>query len=442
MKILLTFLLLFAPFTVQAAHGQTVKTDKMEQEVKPDTLMQITQLYMQRLHSLASLRDSLSTIPSSLMPNAYYCQMLASPTLYSSPIVQMMSGADSSPYEADDQLRRVYAVNSALAMFYVRAPWLVAQTESDMRKQGSLREDISEKIQAQDRLSDKVQGGSLTPTTDDDIVVVTRRPNFWKVTGNTSMQFSQSHFSDNWAGGGENAYAGLAAITLNFNFNNQKKITWNNTLDARLGFTTKKSDKSRVFRPNTNSIRYTTNWGYQAVKNLYYSGQINLSTQLVPNFRENSDVVQSDFLSPLDITISPGMRYNIAWGKKKKFTGQINVSPLSYSIRYVDRDLLVTNYGVRPGHNSSHNFGPNITANTSWQVFKAVRWTQRVYWFSNLHLTRIEWEHNFHFSINRLMNASLNVYPRIDDSSKNFKNKKGRYIMFKEYFSMGFNYSF
>lgn len=295
---MLTFLLLFAPFTVQAAHGQTVKTDKMEQEVKPDTLMQITQLYMQRLHSLASLRDSLSTIPSSLMPNAYYCQMLASPTLYSSPIVQMMSGADSSPYEADEQLRRVYAVNSALAMFYVRAPWLVAQTESDMRKQGSLREDISEKIQAQDRLSDKVQGGSLTPTTDDDIVVVTRRPNFWKVTGNTSMQFSQSHFSDNWAGGGENAYAGLAAITLNFNFNNQKKITWNNTLDARLGFTTKKSDKSRVFRPNTNSIRYTTNWGYQAVKNLYYSGQINLSTQLVPNFRENSDVVQSDFLSP------------------------------------------------------------------------------------------------------------------------------------------------
>ena len=68
---MLTFLLLFAPFTVQAAHGQTVKTDKMEQEVKPDTLMQITQLYMQRLHSLASLRDSLSTIPSSLMPNAY-----------------------------------------------------------------------------------------------------------------------------------------------------------------------------------------------------------------------------------------------------------------------------------------------------------------------------------------------------------------------------------
>ena len=325
---------------------------------------------------------------------------------------------------------------------YVQAPWLVTQTETTIKQQGAFREDITEKLKTDDRLSDKVKGGSLTPTVDGDIVVVTRRPNFWKVTGNTSLHFTQSHFSDNWAGGGENAYTGLATLTLNFNFNNQKKITWNNSLDARLGFTTKKSDKSRVFRPNTNSLRFTTNWGYQAVKNLYYSGQINMSTQIVPNYRENSDVVQSDFLSPLDITIAPGMRYTIAWGKKKKFTGSLNMAPLAYNIRYVDRDLLVTNYGVRPGHNSKHSFGPNVTLNTGWQIFKPVHWSQRLFWYSNLHMTRIEWEHNFNFSINRLMNASLNVYPRIDDSSRNNKNKKGKYIMFKEYFSMGFNYNF
>ena len=180
-----------------------------------------------------------------------------------------------------------------------------------------------------------------------------------------------------------------------------------------------------MFRPNTNSLRFTTNWGYQAVKNLYYSGQVNMSTQIVPNYRENSDVVQSDFLSPLDITIAPGMRYTIAWGKKKKFTGSLNMAPLAYNIRYVDRDLLVTNYGVRPGHNSKHSFGPNVTLNTGWQIFKPVHWSQRLFWYSNLHMTRIEWEHNFNFSINRLMNASLNVYPRIDDSSRNNKNKKG-----------------
>lgn len=439
MKILLTLLLFFASFSAPAMGEQT---DKMVKEVKPDTLMTITDLYMQRLHSLAAQRDSLCALAPSIMPNAYYGQVLTTPTLYSSVLEQMMSGADSARYVADEQLRRLFAVNRALARMYVQAPWLVVQTESTIKQQGTFREDISEKLKTDDRLSDKVQGGSLTPTTDDDIVVVTRRPNFWKVTGNTSLHFTQSHFSDNWAGGGENAYTGLATLTLNFNFNNQKKITWNNTLDARLGFTTKKSDKSRVFRPNTNSIRYTTNWGYQAVKNLYYSGQINMSTQLVPNYRENSDVVQSDFLSPLDITIAPGIRYNIAWGKKKKFTGQLNVAPLAYNIRYVGRDLLVTNYGVRPNHNSKHSFGPNITLNTGWQIFKAVHWSQRVFWYSNLHLTRVEWEHNFNFNINKLMNASLNVYPRIDDSSRNFKNKKNRYIMFKEYFSLGFNYSF
>ena len=429
MKILLTLLLVAMPLANLSA--RKVHTENTVMEVKPDTLMVITQLYLQRLDSLGRERDSLNTIVPQLVPNGYYAHVLTTPTLFSSVLAQMMSGVDSAKVAGDSQLRRAYAGNVALARMYVQAPWLVTQTEATIKQQGAFREDITEKLKTDDRLSDKVKGGSLTPTVDGDIVVVTRRPNFWKVTGNTSLHFTQSHF-----------YTGLATLTLNFNFNNQKKITWNNSLDARLGFTTKKSDKSRVFRPNTNSLRYTTNWGYQAVKNLYYSGQINMSTQIVPNYRENSDVVQSDFLSPLDITIAPGMRYTIAWGKKKKFTGSLNMAPLAYNIRYVNRDLLVTNYGVRPGHNSKHSFGPNVTLNTGWQIFKPVHWSQRLFWYSNLHMTRIEWEHNFNFSINRLMNASLNVYPRIDDSSKNNKNKKGKYIMFKEYFSMGFNYNF
>ncbi len=440
MKRLLTLLLVAVPLVPLSA--RRAHTDSKVKEVKPDTLTVIVQQYMQRLQEVALERDSMDRVAPMPLPNAYYGHVLTVPTLYSSVLAQMMSGADSARVMADSQLRRVYASNILLARMYVQAPWLVRQTEDAVRQQGTFREDITDKLKTDDRLSDKVKGGVLTPTVDDDIVVVTRRPNFWKVSGNTQLHFTQSHFSDNWSGGGENAYTGLATLTLNFNFNNQKKITWNNQLEAKLGFTTKKSDKSRVFRPNTNSLRYTTNWGYQAVKNLYYSGQINMSTQLVPNYRENSDVVQSDFLSPLDVTIAPGIRYSIAWGKKKKFTGSLNMAPLAYNIRYVDRDLLVTNYGVRPGHNSKHSFGPNVTLNTGWQIFKAVHWSQRLFWYSNLHMTRIEWEHNFNFSINKLMNASLNVYPRIDDSSHNNKNDKGRYFMFKEYFSLGFSYNF
>ena len=440
MKILLTLLLVTLPRVTLSA--RRVHTENMVKEVKPDTLTIITESYMQRLQDLARERDSLDAVVPMLVPDAYYDHVLTAPTLYSSVLAQMMSGRDSAQVWRDSHLRRVYVANEALARMYVQAPWLVQQTEEGIKQQGTFREDITERLKTDDRLADKVKGGSLTPTVDDNFVVVTRRPNFWKISGNTSLHFTQSHFSDNWAGGGENAYTGLATLTLNFNFNNQKKITWNNNLDARLGFTTKKSDKSRVFRPNTNSLRYTTNWGYQAVKNLYYSGQIVLATQLVPNYRENSDFVESDFLSPLDITIAPGIRYTIAWGKKKKFTGNLNVAPLAYNIRYVDRDLLVTNYGVRAGHNSKHSFGPNVTLNTGWQIFKAVHWSQRVFWYSNLHMTRVEWEHNFNFNINKLMNASLNVYPRIDDSSHNNKNDKGRYIMFKEYFSLGFNYNF
>ena len=41
-------------------------------------------------------------------------------------------------------------------------------------------------------------------------------------------------------------------------------------------------------------------------------------------------------------------------------------------------------------------------------------------------------------------NSKLFLYPRIDDSSENYRNedKKYPYLMFKEWFSLGVNYSF
>ncbi len=190
MKILLTLLLVAMPLANLSA--RKVHTENTVMEVKPDTLMAITQLYLQRLDSLGRERDSLNTIVPQLVPNGYYAHVLTTPTLFSSVLAQMMSGVDSSKVAGDSQLRRAYAGNVALARMYVQAPWLVTQTEATIKQQGAFREDITEKLKTDDRLSDKVKGGSLTPTVDGDIVVVTRRPNFWKVTGNASLHFTQS----------------------------------------------------------------------------------------------------------------------------------------------------------------------------------------------------------------------------------------------------------
>ena len=275
--------------------------------------------------------------------------------------------------------------------------------------------------------------------------VITRRPNFWKFSGNTSLQFTQNHFSANWYKGGESNFAGNFTLTLRANYNDQRKISWENTLDAQLGFQTTESDKARSFRPTSNVLRYTTNVGYRAWKNLFYSLQVILQTQMAPNYQKNTDFVSSTFLSPLEVTVAPGMKYEIAWGKKKQFTGTLNVAPLAMKVLYVHRDTLVTNYGIEKGSHQKTTFGPNITLNTRWQLCKQIAWTSRVYWMTNFDYNIWEWENTFDFSITKIITAKLYLYPRYDDSNPKYRSGEehdGTFMMFKEWFSLGLAYSF
>ena len=100
-------------------------------------------------------------------------------------------------------------------------------------------------------------------------------------------------------------------------------------------------------------------------------------------------------------------------------------------------------FGLEPGKKTYNNFGPNVTINYTWDIWKNIRWDARIYWFSNMKMTDIEWENTFTFTINKYLNSKLFLYPRIDDSSEKYRNEeKGSYFMFKEWFSLGLNYSF
>lgn len=411
-------------------------------EVPADTSL-LLKSYLQSLDTLVKERDSLNAVTTTPVPNAYYFQVLSQPALFSSSLHQMMSQTDLT--STDLQLQRIFASRKMLSMLYAKAPQLVTQTESDIMGQTAIRSDVNEMLKTSDKLADKVAAATLAPKVDDPVEVITRRPNFWKFSGNTSLQFAQNYLSDNWYKGGETNFTGNFAVTLRANYNDQRKILWENTLDAQLGFQTTETDKNRTFRPSSNLLRYTTNAGYKAWKSLYYSLQVILQTQIAPNYQKNTDKVISKIFSPLEVTIAPGMKYEIAWGKKKQFTGTFNVAPLAMKVVYVGDDDLVTNYGIEKGKHQKTTFGPNVTLNTKWQICKQIAWTSRVYWMTNFDYDILEWENTINFSITKLITAQLYLYPRYDDSNEKYRsgeNHDGTYLMFKEWFSLGLNYSF
>ena len=331
-------------------------------------------------------------------------------------------------------------VNDAFANMYVNNPALVVQTDDEVEKAGTLRDDVHTSLTTETKLTDKVVNVDLGAEMNEGVELVTRKPNFWKFPGEGSLKFTQNYFSDNWFRGGDNNYSFLCMLTLNANYDNRQNIQWENRLEARLGFqTTGESETRRSMKPTDNLLRLRTKLGYKAYKTLYYTTQVEAYTQIVPLYEHNSDDLRTSFLSPMNLTVSVGLDYKFAT-KNNKFNGNVYLAPCSYNMRYVDRLSLSTKHGVQEGHHAYHNFGPSITVNTYWQIAKNVSWRSRMYWISNLKYTNIEWENTFNFTINKYLSATFFVYPKFDDSSTSYKGDNG-YIMMQEWLSLGLNYN-
>ena len=116
------------------------------------------------------------------------------------------------------------------------------------------------------------------------------------------------------------------------------------------------------------------------------------------------------------------------------------LSPVAVKLKYVGRSSLVTSFGLDEGKHTKWEYGSNITANYTWDIFKNVRWSGRIYYFTDYSSTQVEWENTFNFSINRYLSARIFLYPRFDDSRK--RNKDQSNFEFNELLSLGLKVDF
>ena len=420
----------------------------------------IASVYEQELNNLSQTQEEavkkLDSKLKSIKLNPYYFRLMTPDTYYSSSMHQVM-GIDWVPstepkVKGSETQDNIAASNLALAQLYVNNPGLVNRTENVLHEEPALLEEIKSPVTVvEPKLSEKAITVDLDTDVPDTIAFVAKKPNFWKVTGSASLQFTQSYFSDNWYQGGENNYAGIGMLTLNAIYDNRQKIQWDNKLEAQLGFQTTNSDTYHKFRVTSNLLRVTSKLGYKAAKNWFYTGQVMSYTQLAPYYEKNSQDWKANFATPLYLTVSVGMDFK--YSKDKKVTLSVYLSPLAYYMTYVNkfnsRNGLYNYPKVYGMENADdhflHKFGPNLTVTSKVVIMKNVTWNSRLYWFSNFHTTLVEWENTIDFAINKYLSAKFYAYPRFDDSSIAYRNNKkhgGRYLMFKEWLSLGLSYSF
>ena len=390
--------------------------------------------------SLKLLLDSIQRLEQPSAPSPYMFRLYAPGTVYSSALAQDM-GTAVDPGD-DAQLQLDAAINTRLNNAYVLFPVLFTGTEQQLVNGGRFLTDLAQPAEEPVMLADQTEEIILPEVDIEAVEPEVKKPNFWTFKGNGSLQFTQSYYSQNWYQGGEKNYAMLSQLTAEANYDNQRRVQWDNKFEAQLGFQTSETDQFHKFKATSNLLRLTSNLGIKAVGHWNYAAQLQLETQPYKSYKANSDELTATFISPLYVRSSIGMDYII---KKKRFEGKLHLAPLSYVITYVHRDELISRYGINEGHHCKHDWGPNVEFTFTYRMWKNISWASRLYWFSNFHLTRIEWENTLNFTINKYISAKLFLYPRFDDSNDKYRageNHDGTFLMFKEWLSLGLNYDF
>ena len=231
----------------------------------------------------------------------------------------------------------------------------------------------------------------------------------------------------------------VASGVLEANYNNKQKVKWDNKLEAKLGFQTSRADSIHSLKSSEDLLRLTSKFGLQATKHWYYTLNVLAYTQFMRGYKNNDIFTYSDFMSPFNLNISIGMNYDVSWFDKK-LTGSIQLSPLAYNFRYVDRLSLSKTFGLDEGHHTLSNFGSMTTIDLTWKFSDNISWKTRLYGFTAYDRAEIEWENTFTFKFNKYISSNLFIYPRFDDATS--RDDKHGYWQFKEYASLGFNYTF
>ncbi len=170
----------------------------------------------------------------------------------------------------------------------------------------------------------------------------------WCYSLKSGLNFSQTSFSDNWAGGG----VGSVAIVSYFSgtaLYSKNKITWSNELQMLYGII---NQENLDTRKTTDRLFFDSKLGYALSKKWNYYASLSFLSQFAPGYQFNDDNSRdkiSDFFAPAFITSSWGLEYtpnDWFW---------LRIGPFSPRITIVTDDSLFVNipenYGVPIGEN-------------------------------------------------------------------------------------------
>lgn len=264
----------------------------------------------------------------------------------------------------------------------------------------------------------------------------------WLKTFNGSVQFSQAYVSPNWYQGGNKNLNMLVNLYYNVKLNPafHKKFLFETTFQYKLGMNDAPNDSLRNYSVSEDLFQFNMLVGYKASKRWYYSTNVSFKTQFLKNYKPNTHELKGAFMSPGELNVGVGMTYNYA-NKKKTFTFDASISPLSYNLKTCFRKRLSVK-GIEEGKTSVSEYGSSGEGKLQWQMCDNISLRSRLFVFSDYDYIQSDWENTLQFTINRFLSTQIYVHMRYDSSSPVIEDTDWHKLQLKEILSIGFTYKF
>lgn len=265
----------------------------------------------------------------------------------------------------------------------------------------------------------------------------------WLHKFGTQLQFSQAFVSPNWYQGGNNYLSLLFGFNWNVNLNQvyHPKLLFQSDLSYKLAISSNPSGYRHKYTIAEDNFQYNLNVGLKAVKNWYYSFNLQFKTQLLNNFEQDSDVRTASFLSPGDLNMGIGMTYNHK-NKLNTFQYTLSISPLSYNLKTCISDKVNhETYNIPMNRKAKSEIGSNLDFTMDWKITANISYKTRMFMFTNYSYFLADWQNTINFEINKFLSTQLFVHLRYD-GSVDVENTKWKKFMMREILSFGLSYTF
>lgn len=271
----------------------------------------------------------------------------------------------------------------------------------------------------------------------------------WKVNGTFSLNFSQVALS-NWAAGGENSVSGNGFVALSADYNDGKKLIWDNDLNLGYGLIIQGDDPTRK---SDDKIEFSSKVGYKIAKSWYFSNMVKFKTQFAMGYDNPGEVDRlkiSNFMAPGYLNLVTGFD----WKPVENFS--VLLSPVSGKFTFVlDSDLQeLGSFGVDPGKAVRAELGGYVKVSFKKELVKNIKIATNLDLFSN-YLSEpqnidVNWDMLLTFKVNEFVSASIianliydhDIIFEEDTNGDGTIDRSGPRTQFKELLGIGLTYSF